>query len=230
MALTVSPRPRWRSIAIARRLLVTYMPRGCTANRSSGRRTREPARHDVLPRDHDARRPGDGLRLAHQRRLRPGQRLPQDAHVRAAGRARVRPADQRQPLLHAVGHHPAPPRLRPGPGPRAGAVALRRRPRHRRAGPPGLRHGPRRARARRLQVQRPPPPRRAGARASRPASSSSTRRATRCRRPRTRRTCRSARRSTAGRSSTAASASSAPRWRRRRSTRCSRSTRRCART
>ena len=46
----------------------------------AGRRRSEP--DDLLPGDHDARGPGDGLRLPDQRRLRSGQHLPEDAHVR----------------------------------------------------------------------------------------------------------------------------------------------------
>src|SRR5258708_7578828 len=39
------------------------------------------APHDLLPRHRDQVRPGDGLRLAHQRRHRSGERLPQDVHL-----------------------------------------------------------------------------------------------------------------------------------------------------
>ena len=44
-------------------------------------------RDDVLPGDYDTRGPGAGLRLAVERRLRPGQRLPEDVHLRHARRA-----------------------------------------------------------------------------------------------------------------------------------------------
>ena len=128
--------------------------------------------------------------------------------------------------LHAVDHHAAAARFRRRPG------AGRRRRCTTRPGSSASRSaGSRRSTARRssgtIQVQRPPPARRAGPRASRPdlyliypqgnplqATEDSPY-------PADRRDA-----STAGRSSTAASASTARRWRRRRSTRCCRSTRR----
>ena len=227
MRIRMGPRypPRWcRSITSAA-VLVRYSAMLRNAGRLTGGRAMT-----YCVGIWTQRRPRDGVRLPHQRGPRPGQRRAQDAHLRPAGRAGVHPAQQRQPLVHPVDHHPAPARLRPGQGAGPGPVALRRGP-----GRSASRCGacPTWTATRSSATTSSSTStscwaaRCAG---SRPASSSSTRRATRCRPARTRRISRSARPSTAGPSSTAASASTAPRSKRRRSTRCSRSTRRCART
>ena len=59
---------------------------------------------DLLPGDRDGRRARDGLRLAIERRVRSGQRLPQDVPLRAGGRARLRHPDERQPVDQPVDH------------------------------------------------------------------------------------------------------------------------------
>ena len=72
--------------------------------------------HDVLSGDRDSSGAGDGLGLAHQCRRRPGDGLPQDAHVRSARRARLCAAHQRQSFADAVRDLPAAERLRSGQG------------------------------------------------------------------------------------------------------------------
>ena len=173
-------------------------------------------------------RPGDGLGLAHQRR----------ATTRSTSAARCTPScspgervfvllTSGSLSLHAVGHDAAAARLR-----RRARAWRRRRRMYDAARVVGEQvravsePRPRGAGARRVQVQRPPPPRRAGRRADaralpdlpagQPAPGDGGLAV-----PPDRRDA-----STAGRSSTAASASTARRWRRRRSTRCCRSTRR----
>ena len=57
---------------------------------------------DLLPGDRDRRGPGDGLRLAIQRRIRSSEHLPEDVPVRPGGRAHLRHPDERQPVDQPV--------------------------------------------------------------------------------------------------------------------------------
>ena len=158
------------------------------------------------------RGPGAGLRLPDERRLRPGERLPEDAHVRrrrASGSSSSWPAAAcraRSRSSRSCGRD-----FEQGAGPGRRRHLLRRRPGRRRAGPPGLGARPPGAGAGRLQVQRPPHPRRPDPRrAARPLHDLPPGQPA----PRQRglaRSSRSASASTAGRSSTAASATTGPR-------------------
>ena len=64
-------------------------------------------RDDVLPGHQDERWTGPGLGLPIEFGGRPGECLSQDAHLRPPRGATLRPLDQREPVLLAVGDHPA---------------------------------------------------------------------------------------------------------------------------